>query len=248
MPTTTLLRALDPVPEDHLGRVRARALALARDDGHTPLLFPDLCLYRYSAPTIYTKAATFGVTLGVVLQGRKRIRFGAHEVSVDPSRVVVVTRESEHRSSVLEATEQRPYVGLSLCFGPERVARALLALGDAGGPAAPRETAPAFSMACDAALADAIERLVAATDDALDRRMLAPLVMDEILYRLLRSEAAAAVRAGVGPAADATRILETMRFLREHHAEKLSVERLARHAGMSPSHFAHRFRAGSAWG
>ena len=47
----------------------------------------------------------------------------------------------------------------------------------------------------------------------------------------------------MGPAADATRILSAMRFIRERHADKLNVEQLARHAGMSPSHFAHRFRA-----
>jgi AraC-like DNA-binding protein len=240
--SSSVLRETDDVPPDALERVRALALALMPADGHTPVLFPDLCLYRFSAPSMFTKAATFGVTLGVVLQGVKRIRLGAHEVTVDPSRLIVVTRECEHQSSVIEASRQRPYVGLSLCFGPERVARALLALAEAGGPTA-RETAPAFQMPCDAALADALERLLRAMSDPLDRKLMAPLVVDEILYRLLRSDAAAAVRAGVGPAADATRILSAMRFSRERHADKLNVEQLARHAGMSPAHFAHRFRA-----
>jgi AraC-like DNA-binding protein len=73
--------------------------------------------------------------------------------------------------------------------------------------------------------------------------LLAPLAIDEILFRLLRSEAAAAIRSGVGMAADAQRILESMQRIREQHADKLSVEGLARKAGMSPSHYAHRFRA-----
>jgi AraC-like DNA-binding protein len=74
-------------------------------------------------------------------------------------------------------------------------------------------------------------------------KLLAPLAIDEILYRLLRSDAAAAVRSGVAHAGDARAILESMRFVREHHAEKLTVRALARQAAMSPSHFAHRFRA-----
>jgi AraC-like DNA-binding protein len=98
-------------------------------------------------------------------------------------------------------------------------------------------------MPCDEALADALARYLSALADPLDRRVLAPLVIDEILYRLLRSDAAAAVRAGVGPAADAQRMLEIMRFIRTRHADKLRVEQLARRAAMSPSHFAHRFRA-----
>ena len=42
---------------------------------------------------------------------------------------------------------------------------------------------------------------------------------------------------------DANRILASMQLIRERHAQKLTVEELARHAAMSPSHFAHRFRA-----
>ena len=55
-------------------------------------------------------------------------------------------------------------------------------------------------LACDAGIADALERLLRTLADPLDRKLLAPLVVDEILFRLLRSDAAAAVRAGVGPA------------------------------------------------
>jgi AraC-like DNA-binding protein len=233
----------DPsVTEGPLDRARDLAGALAREQGHTPLLPPDLCLYRFEEPTRFVKQATFGVTLGAVLQGTKRLRFGERELTVDTSRLVVVTRETEMEVSVLEASRRRPYLGLALCFGPERVARALLALTEAGGRPA-REAVPAFVLDWDTDLTGAVERLLRALADPLDRKLLAPLVVDEILFRLLRSDAAAAVRAGVGPAADAHRILEVMRYIREAHAEKLSVEQLARRAGMSPSHFAHRFSA-----
>ena len=140
---STALRSVHPAADDLLGRVRELAFDLAREDGHTPLPFPDLCLYRFSAPRTFVKAATFGVTLGVVLQGAKRMRFGAHELAVDPTRLLVVTRDSEHESAVVGATRERPYLGLFLCFGPERVARALLALAEAGGTTA-RESVPAF--------------------------------------------------------------------------------------------------------
>jgi AraC-like DNA-binding protein len=62
------------------------------------------------------------------------------------------------------------------------------------------------------------------------------------LFRLLRSEAAAAVRNGVGRA-DAGPILESMQYIRQHHAQKLTVPALARRARMSESHYAHRFSA-----
>jgi AraC-like DNA-binding protein len=100
-----------------------------------------------------------------------------------------------------------------------------------------------FALTRDAALTDTLARLVAAIPDPLERRVLAPLALDELLFRLLRSEAAAAVRRGVGHAADAPRILSTMQHIRKRYADKLTVSGLAKLAAMSPSHFAHRFSA-----
>jgi AraC-like DNA-binding protein len=238
---TPLRRPIEPFPGP-LERVKELALGLAASEGHTAVQVPDLCLYRFSKPTTFRKAATFGVTLGVVLQGTKRVRIGHHELTVDPMRLLVITRETEHESAAASAGTDRPYLGLSLSFRPERVAQALLSLTEAGGPTTP-ETVPAFVMPCDETIADALARMLCALHDPLDRKLLFPLAVDEILFRLLRSDAAAAVRSGVAHAADASRILQSMQFIRDSHAAKLTIEALARQAAMSPSHFAHRFRA-----
>src|SRR5690606_31822811 len=42
---------------------------------------------------------------------------------------------------------------------------------------------------------------------------------------------------------DRQQIRDAMDFIRERAHRRLSVEQIARHVGMSPSHFAHRFRA-----
>jgi len=83
-------------------------------------------------------------------------------------------------------------------------------------------------------------RLIA---DPAEAKLLGPLLVDEILLRLLRTDAAATLRAGVGSVVDAQRIVEAMKFIRENYAEKLRVEEVARRVAMSPSHFAHRFQA-----
>ncbi len=227
---------------DPLDRVRTRAFALAVNEGHTGIENPDLCLYRFDRPAAFTKLASFGVTVGVVLQGQKRLRIGGAEVIADPSQLVVITRDAEYTNIGILPPNGQQYLGLSILFKPERVAKALIALTEAGGPAG-EETAPAFTMPLELEIVDAIDRLLRTLDDPLDRSLIAPLVLDEILFRLLRSDAAAAVRAGVGPAQDASRILETMQFIRANHAKKLSVENLAKKVAMSSSHFAHRFTA-----
>jgi AraC-like DNA-binding protein len=218
--------------------VRARLLTAAAPDAITTTRHPDLSLYRFSRATPLAKAVTFGVTLGVVAQGAKRVRIGGHELVIDTEHALVITRDIPYES--LPCTP--PYLGLGVTFPPERVARALLALAEAGGSVA-AEPIPAFSLALDGKLVDAIDRLLRSLDDPLDGKLIAPLVLDELLFRLLRSDAAAAVRGGVGPPQDATRVLEAMQFIRSNLARKLTVDGLARVVGMSPSHFAHRFTA-----
>lgn len=240
MASVTPLRLPVPVPENPLRRVRDLVLELTADTAPGDAPFADMCFYRFDEAATVRKAVTFGVTLGVVLQGTKRVQVAGHELVVDPTTLLVITRDIDYDTHVDTGGRDRPYLGLALCFGPERVARALLAVAEAGAAPA-TESVPAFVLPSDATFADAIERLLRLQRDPLDRKLLAPLVIDELLIRLLRSDAAAAVRRGVGHAADAARIVSTMQFMRERHTDKLSVEALARHAAMSPSHFAHRF-------
>lgn len=236
------LRRVSDTPHSPLDRAREIALRLTQGEGHTPILFPNLCVYRFSEAATFRKGVTFGVTLGVVLQGEKHITINGNELRVGAEELLVITRELEHQSVVMNAGADRPYLGLSLSFSPDRVARALLALSEAGGPTGV-ECVPAYVTPCEAPIANALERLLLAIEDPLDKQLLAPLAVDEILFRLLRSDAAAAFRGAVGHGADANRILESMHYIRTHHARKLSVQEVARGVAMSASHFAHRFRA-----
>jgi AraC-like DNA-binding protein len=212
------------------------------NEGYTGIARPDICLFRFTRPQDFTKAAAFGVTLGVVLQGEKLIKLADQDLTVDPEQLIVITREVAYESRATRATKDRPFLGLSLLFRPEQVAKALVALAEAGGTSSDEQTS-AFQLPLDGDIVDALDRLLRTLDDPLDRTLIAPLINEEILFRLLRSDAAAAVRAGVGPAQDATRILEAMQFIRANPAKKLSVESIAKTVAMSPSHFAHRFTA-----
>jgi len=242
--SVTPLRLLElPQDDGALDRLSAWVMERVPNDGHMGTTSPDLCLYRFSHATTFLKMAAFGVTLGVVLQGEKRINVGGDEILVDRSHLLVMTREIEHLTVARTGSPGRPYLSLALCFTPEQVARALMTLTEAGGEPVVEETSPLFVMPYDREIGAALERLLGTMNDPMDRKVLAPLIVDEILYRLLRSESAAAVRSGFARTGDAVRILETMRYMRQNLSQKLSVEDLARLAAMSPSHFAHRFSA-----
>ena len=227
---------------DPLDRLRARVLHAAVEDGHTGVESPDLCLFRTARVTQLTKLATFGVSVGVVLNGSKRMQVGGSTLVASAQQLIVVTRDAETMALELTPDANDRYLGLTVMFSPDRVAKVLVALAEAGAPSSD-DVAAAFAMPLEATIVDALDRLFATLDDPLDRSLIAPLVLDELLFRLLRSDAAAAIRAGVGTAQDARRILEAMQFIRANHTKKLSVETLAKKVAMSASHFAHRFTA-----
>src|SRR5690606_6527160 len=111
---------------------------------------------------------------------------------------------------------------------------------DAGDHEGAAADLPAVVAALDSRLVDALCRLVSTLDDPVERRVLAPLALREIVFRLLRSDAAAALRRVAGN--DDQRIRRALCFMSDHATRRLTVPEIARHVAMSPSHFAHRFR------
>lgn len=214
----------------------------ATREGEQPGLYPGLGYHRVSLPAAFPRSRTVGPNLCVVVQGRKVSTFGDVELHHDPSRCLIVTGEADYLAAVTEATPRRPYLALCMHIDPEVIARTLVALVDDQAGAAP-ETVPAFVSELDAPIADCLVRLLRAAEDSLERKVVAPLIVQELAFRLLRSDAAAALRSTVGRYLDADKIQLAMRFLQDNVERPLSVDDVARHVAMSPSHFAHRFRA-----
>jgi AraC-like DNA-binding protein len=207
--------------------------------GDTP--YSALTVFRISSTTVIRKEPTFGVTLGIVAQGSKTLRVHGRTLEIDPSHYLVVTREMQYDATVHPESDRRPFLGVSLTFPPELIAKATVALAD-GGESPSSSPMPAFTARLEAALAEPFSRLLNAVDDPVERRTLAPLAVEELVFRLLRSDAAAAVYGAIR-AGDARPITEAMRLMRTQAFRRLSVEAIARQVAMSPSHFAHRFRA-----
>jgi AraC-like DNA-binding protein len=228
----------DPQHEELKALVAAHATA----DGCAEALHPGLHFYRVSRPMTFRKTRTPGPTFTAVVQGRKVARIGDVELPYDPCRYLVITGEVDFEGSVLEASRDRPYLAVSLDIPADVVAKTLLALAEEDAPEL-EESVPAFVGGLDASIKSVVIRMLRAIDDPLERRFVVPLVIEELVFRLLRCEAAAVVRTAVRRDRDAEAIARAMHFMRSNAARSLTVEAVARHVAMSPSHFAHRFRA-----
>ena len=94
----------------------------------------------------------------------------------------------------------------------------------------------------DANLLDAVVRLVRLAEEPQSSNVLAPLVVKEIIYRLLAGGQGA--RLGhLLPSGDTQRISQAIEHLREHLDESLKIDDFARQLGMSVSGFHHHFKS-----
>lgn len=225
----------------------ARLLALvarqATAEGRTDSLYPGLRFYRFSHPIRYRKMQLLMPGIVVVLQGRKTALLGRRSLSYDASHYLVLGGETACDGTIVEASEQAPYLALHLDLPPEFLVKTILALADPQAAEAQVQVRETFVSPIDPNIIAAFTRLLPATDDAMDCRLIAPLIVEEIVVRLLRSEAAAAIRDAAQVTRTAARIQTVMQFMREHFSQHFTIDQLAARIAMSPSHFAHSFRA-----
>jgi AraC-like DNA-binding protein len=179
-------------------------------------------------------------SLCIVAQGAKEVFLAGEVYRYDPGRSLLVSVDLPISARVVEATPARPCLAVRLSLDPSVVGELLADCPDArppGPPARGVEVSPV-----EPQLLDAVGRLVALLDSPQSLGPLAPLVVREITYRVLVGPQGARLRQMATAGAPAQQIARAIRWLREHFAEPLPGESLARHAQMSLSGFHQHFK------
>ena len=200
---------------------------------------PALRLSRFSAPSDLA-ALVYEPCLCVVAQGAKEVLLGDETYRLDPAQSLLVSVDLPVAARVVEASPGRPYLAVRIALDPAVVGE-LLADGTAAPPPGPPARAIAVTPA-EPPLLDAVTRLVALLDSPQDIAPLAPLVLREITYRVLAGPQGSRLRQIASAGAPAQRIARAIRWLKDHFAEPLRVESLAKHVRMSPSAFHLHFK------
>jgi AraC-like DNA-binding protein len=144
--------------------------------------------------------------------------------------------------SVLEASEERPYLCFRLDLDLVALGELALSHGDAG-PVREDGTLAGLALSeADPGLIDAATRLVRLLEEPDHVGVLAPLVEREILYRLLTSPQGAMVRHIATSESRLSQIGRAIGWIKDNFSAPFSVERLAEVAGMSASSFHEHFR------
>jgi AraC-like DNA-binding protein len=208
-------------------------------DGVCDGAVPGLALYRSSAPSDHT-AVVYPPCLCMVVQGAKEVIVGDEAYRYDPARSLLVSLDLPASTRVVEASPKRPCLAIAISLDLAVVGELL-----ADGTAAPPPGPPARGLALtrvEPPLLDAVGRFVALLDTPGDIAALAPLVHREITYRVLTGPQGARLRQIAAAGALAYRIGRAVGWLKEHFAESLGVDSLARRVGLRPSAFYDHFK------
>jgi AraC-like DNA-binding protein len=201
-------------------------------DGDYETAVPGLWLYRSSTPS-EEHAVVYVPSLCVVAQGAKEVVVGGQAYRYDPAQSLLVSVDMPALTHVADATPARPCLAVRIPIDPAVVGE-LLAEGSAIPPLG-RPVRGLGVIQLEPPLLDAVGRLLGLLDAPHEIPALAPLVLREITFRLLTGPEGARLRQIASAGAPAQRVARAIRWLRDHFAESLRVEALAKHVGMSPS-------------
>ncbi|WP_243287327.1 AraC family transcriptional regulator [Geothrix terrae] len=241
--TPPLPQGSEPEPlRPDLARLADLLLAHAPYDGTFELRLPGVHVSRASRAHAAFHHAVQRPALCLVAQGAKRVMLGQELYEYDASRVLVYSVDVPVSAQVTQASLDAPYLGLRIDLDPARIADLTARVYPLGLPRRGEGRAICVDQ-LDAPVINAVVRLMELASRPDEAELLAPLVLDEILIRLLRSPLGPRVALIGQEESQLHRVAKAVSWVRTHFDQPLDVERLATLVHMSPSSFHQHFKA-----
>jgi len=223
-----------------LARLAALLAANAPCDGSFATCIPGLHAVRASTPSEELVHGLHRPALCIVAQGAKTVMLGDEAYDYDPSRMLVFSLDLPIAAMIRQASVAAPYLSFRLDFDQERLAELVLKAWPDGAPPLRQGRAVYVAQASEA-IVDAAARLLALAAQPEDAALLAPLVHDEIVLRLLRGPFGARL-AQLGRI-ESTRVGKVVAWIRAHYDQPMRIGEMADLAHMSPSALHGHFKS-----
>jgi AraC-like DNA-binding protein len=218
-----------------------RIARAVREDGVVQPL-PGLYLGRATAASVEPNHTLLKPSFCVIAQGSKEVYLGENHYQYDPLHYLLVTVEVPYISRVLEASKERPYLSFRLELPPALVGSVMAEVGQTPSPRSATVRALDVST-LDANLLDAVVRLARLLETPDEARVLMPLILREMIYRLLTGAQGSRLRHLAMHGGYTPTVVRAIQQLRQNLDQPLRVEQMARELGMSVSGFHHHFKA-----
>jgi len=213
----------------------------ALSEGSTPLRVPGTYAIRACRTNVERTHALMRSSICLVAQGAKSVMLGETEYRYGAGQVAVFSVDVPVSARVTRASRTEPYLTLKIDLDAARVADLASKAFPRGLPRSPEDRAVTI-LDADAPLADAAARLLELMDHPSDAELIAPLVIDEILIRLLRSPMGIRIAQMGRAESSLDRISKAVSWLRSHYDQPVVIEDLAGLVHLSVSAFHRQFK------
>ena len=198
-----------------------------------------LYVHRQTRPNPF-EAVVYTPVVCLNLQGRKEVTIGDRSTAFGAGQSLIVSHHLPVAARVTEASPERPYLALIAALDIDIIYSLCEEVGEAALDERRARTLAAG--ATDPALVGAMARYFALTRDPLEAKVMAPLILKEIHFRLLTASHGGMLRQLMRRDSHASRISRAIGRIRTLYRAPLAVASLADEAGMSPSSFHEHFR------
>ncbi len=212
---------------------------VAVHEGINPTFVDGVEVIRRSAPAARAPVV-YQPKILIVGQGSKRAYLGGEVYRYDAYNYLVLPVPMPAECET-EASPEEPMLLIAVDVEPAMLGEMLLELDDVP-PTAGSTPRGIASTPMTEELGGSVCRLLECLKSPLDSRILGRQMVREIVYRVLRGEQGGSLRALAGRDDHFARIARVLRHVHADYAEPLSVEELARKAGMSVAAFHHYFK------
>ena len=228
--------------ESDVVRLAGLISAYAPHDGVFELRIPGVHAIRHSRVNTELMHGVAQPALCIVAQGSKNVMLGQEVYEYDASRMLVYSVDLPVTGRITRASYSEPFLGFKLVLDPRKIAELVLRVYPHGLPRV-HESRGLYVGQINMSIIKAATRLLELMAEPGDDELLAPLVIDEILIRLLRSPIGAQV-AQIGLAeSNVNGIAKAVSWLRANFSQPMKVEDLAELAHMSVSSFHEHFKS-----
>jgi AraC-like DNA-binding protein len=206
-----------------------------------PSAVPALSFFRQDEPT-EPMSVVYEPSICMVVQGAKRVLLGNEQYVYNDHQYLITSVDLPTFFQVIEASKERPLLGLKLTSGIQEVSQLLVdsnfphhrAQQSGHGMATSEITLP---------LLTAFQRLIDLLDEEHDIPILAPIIQKEIIYLLLVGEQGARLRQIASAGSQSQHIAGAIKWLKNNFTQQLRIDDLASQARMSTSSFHNHFRS-----
>jgi len=213
---------------------------MALDQSFVARSYPPTAPYEVGREKIREFAEAVGDANPVYTDPEAAKELGHPDVIAPPTFVFTITFKAA--GQVIEASPERPYLSMRLDFAPAQISRLIAEAGPFAVDGEGSECGLTITR-LDAALLDALIRLVGLLETPRDIPFLAPMIQREILYRVMNGPQGRILQAIAAADSQDHRIARAIEWLNENFHRPLRIEELARTVNLSPSTLHHRFKA-----